>query len=89
MPESNKKGLEYYADLRDAMLDAYAEYYKQGFRSQVIMAKMQTRWPEYSTRTILEMIKPIRPVQIQVKAGTWVPNAVKTQRDSFVFTAVK
>jgi len=89
MPESKKKAPEYYADLRDSMIDAYAELYKQGFRFQVIIAKMQQKWPEYSNRTIWEMIKPIRQVQKEIKAGTWVPNAVKTQRDSVVFTAVK
>lgn len=82
MPNRKNKRLsiEEIAQMRDDMIDLYAELYSSGLRNQHIIAKMQARWPQYSARTIVEYIKPIAPVKKQVDNGIWVSNKVRSEQ---------
>jgi hypothetical protein len=68
------------ANIICTLQDAYATLYAvKKYNSRYILKELGKLYPEYSLKTINEMIKPIHQIKKKVNDGTWVPNTLRDQ----------
>lgn len=57
------------------MQDLYASLYSTGkYATQYLLKEIQKQFPEYTTRSIFELIRPVKPIKNCVKKGTYISN---------------
>ena len=62
------------------MRDLYASIYKERkYATQYILQMIQSKFPQYSTRSIYEFIIPLKPIKDEVRNGTYTKSTIKDQ----------